>query len=99
MQLPVAGQPEPAQHVPGSFKAAGEHAVALGGCIEALPKHMQKSPMPAWQFTPPLDPPPDPLPELPLDPELPPEPEPELVEPPEDPLPDPLDPSPLDEPS
>jgi hypothetical protein len=104
MQLPVVGQPEPAQQVPGSFRAAGEHGVALGGSIDALPRHMQKSPISAWQYSPPLDAPPDPLPELPLDPELPPLPEelpPELVEPLDDPLDDPpldpLDPPPLDE--
>lgn len=98
MQLPVAGQPEPAQQVPGSFRADGEHGVAFGGSIDELPKHMQKSPMPPWQFTPPLDAPPDPLPlpELPFDPELPPLPE-ELVEPLDDPPPDPLDAPPLEE--
>ena len=47
MQLPDEGQPVPAQQVPGSFRLAGEHGVELGGCIDALLRHMQKSPMPA----------------------------------------------------
>lgn len=94
MQLPVAGHPDPAQQVPGSFRAAGEHGVALGGSIDAVPRHMQKSPIPSWQFTPPVDAPPDPLPEeLPLAPELPLLPE-ELVL---VPLDDPLDEPPLEE--
>jgi hypothetical protein len=85
MQSLLEGHPAPAQHVPGSCIVAGEQGVEFAGYVLDAPKHIQKSPCPPWQLSPPLEPPepePEPLP---------------LPEPLPDPLPEPL-PLPLPEP-
>src|SRR5579883_2088607 len=65
MHDPEEGQPAGAQQPPGSSRSAGEHGVEFAGSMLDAEKHMQKSPWPAWQFSPPLLLPPVALPLLP----------------------------------